>query len=360
MHGKMRLVAVALAAELTAALTSCVFAEARERKTVTGEPGPRKVIVGTSMYNMFHKYPGLDKRLEELGDFVDQMARRAAKKYPGGRLDIAALPEVAVNGNAKGSASKISVPLEGPVLEAMGAKARQHGCYVVVPLYLVDDREKGLYSNAAVLLDREGKVAGIYRKVFPVASRDKEILEGGVMPGEDFPVFDCDFGRVGIQICYDMAFDEGWDVLGRKGAELVIWTTQSPGQIRPAFRARRHNYFVLTSTWRNNASLLDPTGHRIREIRGPDGVFVEQIDLEYVLLKWQPALRNGRAFDEEYGDRAGYRYSEAEDGGIFWSNDPETPIKQMVRELGLTMPRDSIERARRIQDKLRGGPPSLD
>ena len=116
---------------------------------------------------------------------------------------------------------------------------------------------KDLYSNAAVLLDRKGKVAGIYRKVFPVASRDKAVLEGGVTPGRDFPVFDCDFGRVGIQVCFDYAYDEGWEVLDRKGAELVIWSTQSPGQIRPAFRARRNNYFVLTSTWRYRATFRE-------------------------------------------------------------------------------------------------------
>ncbi len=137
-------------------------------------------------------------------------------------------------------------------------------------------------------------MAGIYRKVFPVASRDKDVLEGGVTPGRDFPVFDCDFGRVGIQICFDFAFDEGWEVLRGKGAELIIWSTQSPGQIRPAFRARRNNYFVLTSTWRNNASLLDPTGHRIREIRGPDGVFVEirqSCELRVFALVFQALLK---------------------------------------------------------------------
>lgn len=322
--------------------------------------GPRKVIVGTSMYNMFHEYPGLEKRLEELGGLIDQMAERAATKYPGGRLDIAALPEAAVSGEAHGSVAEVAFPLEGPVLDVMGARARGHQCYIVVPLYMVEDRQKDLYSNAAALLDRKGEVAGIYRKVFPVVSADTEVAEGGVTPGKDFPVFDCDFGRVGIQICYDMAFDEGGEVLGRKGAELVVWTSQWPGQISPACRALRNNYFVLTSTWRNNASLLDPTGHVIREIGGGDGVFVEQIDLDYVLLPWQRALREGRAFDEKYGDRAGYRYSEAEDGGIFWSNDPDKPIMEMVRELGLELKADELERSRKLQDRLRGGPPSLD
>ena len=71
-------------------------------------------------------------------------------------------------------------------------------------------------------------MAGIYRKVHPVASQQTDRLEGGVLPGKDFPVFTCDFGKVGVQICYDMFFDDGWAALARKGAELVIWPTQSP------------------------------------------------------------------------------------------------------------------------------------
>ncbi len=322
--------------------------------------GPRKVIVGTSMYNMFHEYPGLEQRLEELGGLIDQQAKEAAANYPGGRLDIAALPEVAVSGEAHGSVAEVASPLEGQVLDVMGAKAREHQCYIVLPLYMAEDPERGLYSNAAVLLDRKGAEAGIYRKVFPVISSDTEVAEGGVMPGKDFPVFDCDFGRVGIQICYDMAFDEGWEALRRKGAELIIWTSQWPGQIHPACRALRNGYFILTSTWRNNASLVDPTGDVIREIRGGDGVFVEQIDLDYVLLPWQPTLKGGKAFEEKYGDRAGYRFSEAEDGGIFWSNDPGKPIMEMVRELDMELRADELERSRPVQDRLRGGPPGLD
>ena len=316
------------------------------------EPGPRKVIVGTLMYNMFHEYPGLEQRLEELGRFIDEMAVQAQQQYPGKGLDIVALPEMAVNGNAKGSAADVAVPIEGPVLDMMGAKAREHQCYIAVPLYLEDDRAKGLYSNAVVLLDRHGEVVGTYRKVYPVAGRYQNVLEGGVTPGDGFPVFNCDFGRVGFQICFDILFDDGWEALGRQGAELVIWPTQSPGQIKPAFRAMRNNYFVLTSTWRNNASLLDPTGHRIREITGEDGVFVEQIDLDYVLLTWQPELRDGQALTEKYGDRVGFRYSRAEDSGIFWSNAPDKPIMEMVRELDLELPQDLLDRNRRLHAKF--------
>jgi len=78
-----------------------------------------------------------------------------------------------------------------------------------------------------------------------------------------------------------------------------------------------------------------------------------------VFLSWQPELRSGEAMTDEYGHRVGYHYSEAEDRGIFWSNDPETPIGQMVREMGLEQIHESAERNRKLQDAVRGGAPSL-
>ncbi len=311
------------------------------------------------MRAMWVAYPGLERRLAELAGLVDEMAHQAEAAFPGAGLDIAALPEMAVSGEPEGSGAEIAFPLEGAVLDVMGAAARRYRCHIVVPLYLADDHTAGRFSNAAVLLDRSGGVAGIYRKVFAVVDRGSEAAEAGVTPGSSFPVFACDFGRVGIQICFDMAFDDGWRALGRKGAELVIWPSQWPGLVHPARRALENGYHVLSSTWRNNASLTDPTGHAIRVMR-QEGVFVERIDLEYAILPWQPALRNGAAFDESFGLRAGYRYSEEEDCGIFWSNDPVQPISAMVRMLGLETKQDELARSRAAQDALRGGPPVPD
>src|SRR5688572_12129978 len=124
---------------------------------------PRKVVVGTAMYAMWGEYPGVEARLQALGEIIDEMARKAAEQYSGSGLDLVILPEDAVCGGRSGSAAERSVSLDGPVLEQMGARARQYRTYLVLPLFMVENQEKRLCTNAAVLLDREGKVAGIYR-----------------------------------------------------------------------------------------------------------------------------------------------------------------------------------------------------
>ncbi len=338
-------------------VVSVLIAAVAAAQQIPAAGPPRKIVVGSLMYGMWGQYPGLAKRLAALSSFIDAMSKTARQKHHAG-LDIAALPETAVTGEVRGSAKETALPLEGAVLDTLGAAARRNKTYVVAPLYLAEDAAKTRIYNACVLLDRQGKVAGIYRKVHPVASDKADQLEGGVLPGKDFPVFACDFGKVGVQICYDVYFDNGWEALARKGAELVIWSTQSPQIIGAQCRAHRHHYYIVSSTWRNNLSLVDPTGAVIAQQTKEPGLLVEQIDLSYVLLDWQPKLRNGAALTERYGKAVGYRYSEAEDGGIFWSNDPEKPVMEMIRGLGLELPADSLNRNRSLQDRMRGGPPS--
>ena len=228
-----------------------------ERAIQRASQPPRKIIVATCVYPMYAKHPGLQARLDALGKIVDAMTAESQAKYGRG-IDLAALPETAVNAGLSGPPIKSAVPLEGPVLDAMAAVARRNNCYLVLPMYRLMDN--GRTENVAVILDRQGKVMGQYSKIHCVDSAVEGCLEGGIDGGRDVPVFQCDFGRLGVQICYDMTYDDGWQALEDKGADLVVWTTMSPGQRKSAAKALTHRYFVMTSTWRNNAGLYDPTG----------------------------------------------------------------------------------------------------
>src|SRR2546427_11478491 len=320
-------------------------------KTTSDSP-PRKVIVGTVMQSFWGQYPGLHNRLDQLAGIVDQMAAEAKRKYSRG-LDLAVLPETAITGEAENDALAHAVPFDGPVREVFTRKAREHGCYIVVPTYLLDSKEKKRCSNAAILVGRKGEVLGTYRKVHLVVSLERGTMEGGSTPGDELPVFDCDFGKLGIQICYDMEFADGWTELARKGAELIAWPTQSPQTSQPAFRAREHRCYIVSSTWRHNASIFEPTGKIAAQIKPPQSVLVHELDLSYALLPWSSKLRNGEALRQAYGDRVGFHYYEDEDCGIFWSNDHKMTIGEMVRAIGVLELEDEMARVREFYRKAR-------
>jgi predicted amidohydrolase len=306
---------------------------------------PRKLIVGTAMQQFWVTHPGLEKRLDELTAIIDKMRAESQRRY-GRSLDLAVLPETSVSGEAGADAMACAVPFDGPFAKAFGNKAKEYGCYVIAPTYL---RESATTcSNAAVLFGRKGEAVGIYRKMHLVVSPDGKRMEGGSTPGKEAPVFDCDFGKLGIQICYDIEFDGGWQQLAAKGAEIVAWPTQSPQTAHPAARAIENRCYIVSSTWRHNATLFEPTGKIVAQLKPPGQVLVQEIDLSYAILPWSSTLRHGKALEEKYGAKVGFRYYEDEDCGIFWSNNAQTPIRRMVESLGLLEAEEQLAQVRAV------------
>jgi len=103
----------------------------------------------------------------------------------------------------------------GTASNAVAAKADQHNMYVVAGFY--DWNGDTLY-NVAVLFDRDGNQAGYYKKVHLPNSE----VEGGIVPGNEYPVFQTDFGTIGMQVCWDYDFPEGCRILALKGAEMIF------------------------------------------------------------------------------------------------------------------------------------------
>jgi len=338
----------------------------QDRKS-TSDRLPRKVTVGTVMQPFWGKHPGLEKRLHLLTDIVDRLQVQSQERYGRG-LDLAVLPEMAVTGEGEsvGNAMEWSFPLEGPVKDTFVRKALEHHCHIVVPLYLLEGKNTKSCSNAAVLFGRKGEVAGIYRKVHLVVDSQTDALEHGATPGKEVPVFSCDFGKLGIQICYDMDFDYGWRELARQGAEIVAWPTQSPQTTRPVPRAIEGSTYIISSTWRHNASIFEPTGKIISQVRWQqimgdpssagnllldNNTLVQEFDLSYAIVPWSATLKNGELLTRTFGDKVGYRYYEDEDRGLFWSNDPQMTIRQMLRTLNLEEEREELQQARERYSK---------
>jgi len=320
-----------------------------------GEGPPRKVVLGAvlSGYEIYTR--PLEERLRRMDELLDAMAAQAASRYAGKRLDLVVFPEAFVARPGKTLAER-AVRLE-EVQAPLAACARRHGCYLITPLLLREADPARRISNAALLWDRDGRLVGVYRKVHPVAAVGTDVLEEGTAPGRGFPVFACDFGRVGIQICWDMLYPDGWQALAAQGAEIVALPTASPETAHPSMYALQHHYYIVSAAPRDHAAVYNPVGV-VEAEAGADGVLVHQIDLSFAVVHWADGLDGGEALRRRYGDKVGFHYYDAQDAGIFWSNDPAMPIARMLGSLGFSERTAEVERDRMLQDRARGGPPA--
>ncbi len=347
----LALVLGAIALNGSALSAPAVLPESAPRR----ERPPRKVILGTVVSGYAYSTMTLDERLAQMDRLIDAIAARSEREYPGRRLDMAVLPEAFLARTGDALAQR-AIHL-GEVQDRVAACARRHRCYLVVPMILWEADPPARISNVAVLVDRAGAVVGWYRKVHPVAPQGSDSLEDGTTPGRDFPVFTCDFGRVGIQICFDMLYADGWQALAAQGAEVVALPSASPETAHPAMYALQHEYYIVSATPRDHAAIYNPLGLIEAEATHTDEVLVRQIDLSFAIVHWEAVLEEGAALRRRYGDKVGFHYYHPEDGGIFWSNDPGLSIGRMIASLGLTESDANVERIRRLQDQARGGPP---
>ena len=109
---------------------------------------------------------------------------------------------------------------DGPTTQRMIALAKETGMVLVVPIYEKED--DGFLYNSAAVIDADGTYLGKYRKThIPHVAGfwEKFYFRPGNM---GYPVFDTAVGKVGVYICYDRHFPEGWRALGLGGAKIVF------------------------------------------------------------------------------------------------------------------------------------------
>ena len=116
----------------------------------------------------------------------------------------------------------LAEPLDGPVGKHMAALAAELGIVLVVPVF--ERRTAGIYHNSAIVLDADGSIAGVYRKLH--VPDDPLFFEKFYFtPGDECRAFDTAVGRIGVLICWDQWFPEAARLLALDGAELLLYPT---------------------------------------------------------------------------------------------------------------------------------------
>ncbi|MCG6923427.1 MAG: carbon-nitrogen hydrolase [Acidobacteria bacterium] len=117
----------------------------------------------------------------------------------------------------------LAEPVPGPSTEAFGRAAAEAGVAVVVPIF--ERRATGLYHNSAVVIDADGEIVGLYRKMH--IPDDPLFYEKFYFtPGDlGFQAFDVKPGRIGTLICWDQWYPEGARLTALRGAVVLFYPT---------------------------------------------------------------------------------------------------------------------------------------
>jgi predicted amidohydrolase len=234
-------------------------------------PGHRRLKVATVSYE-----PTAPSTPEENRRFYAEKVATAGKAG----VDLVCLGEGITLVSTGKHYVEVAESIPGPTSELLGGIARKYRLYVVAGIY---EREGRVVYNTAMLIDREGKVVGKYRKTHLPETE----VSGGLTPGGTYPVFKTDFGTVGIQICYDAMFPEVSRSLAQQGAEIIllpIWgDVRGEGyewDIVARARAIDNAVYLVASNYTNKRSLIiNPNGRILADTGGESGMVMAEIDL---------------------------------------------------------------------------------
>ena len=133
--------------------------------------------------------------------------------------EVCTQPYFCPSQDAKWYAAAEPIP-DGPTTRLMQEYARKHAMVIVVPIY--EEEIPGVYYNAAAVIDADGSYLGKYRKTHipQVAGFYEKFF---FKPGNSgYPVFHTAYCKLGVYICYDRHFPEGWRALALNGAEYIV------------------------------------------------------------------------------------------------------------------------------------------
>jgi predicted amidohydrolase len=195
-----------------------------------------------------------------------------ARQAPEG-TDLILLPEGATVVGTGRTYADVAEPVPGPSTMRLGELARAKKVWIAAGLY---EREGAAVYNVSVLIDREGRYAGKYRKVYI----PREELEGGITAGNDYPVFTTDFGRVGMMICWDVQYADPARALALRGAELILMPIWGGSELLGRARALENHVFIASSGYNYPAAIVAPDGEILASQETDGTLAVADIDLE--------------------------------------------------------------------------------
>ncbi len=215
------------------------------------------------------------------------------------------------------------------ITDYLSEKAKENHCYIISPL--LEKTKEGKIYNSAVLLDRKGEIAGVYRKNYPTI----EELEAGISPGKKPVIIETDFGKVGVIICFDLNFRGIFEEIKKEGAKLVFFPTRFPGGKIARFRCLEFSIFMVSAFSGEGSMIIDPLGDVLEVSTLHEPVIEKEINLDFEVFHLDYNKEKIPTIKEKYGDKVQIKIASSE--GIFLLSSwlKKISVSDLIKEFGL-------------------------
>ena len=229
------------------------------------------------------------------------MLRRAAAEG----ADLAVLPEVCVVQNHPKWVEGAE-PLDGEVVTTLADEARTLGIGVAAGHPTV---EGGQIYNSIVLLDRDGRIAGVYHKAYPTIWE----LQDGITPGHGPLVLDTAFGSIGFAICYDLNFAELRLAYRDLAPDLILFASAFRGGLQNRWWAYETRSHLVSSVIDPQSLVVNPLGRVLLSTSNWTRLATITLNLDCEVVHYDYSnvtladvcARRGKDFDFEWAEPEG-------------------------------------------------------
>lgn len=234
------------------------------------------------------------------------------------------------------------------VLDFFATAAKANHCYIA---FGMNREENGAWRNSCILLDREGKVAGIYNKNFPTIDEMQMIKAGN-----ESQVFQCDFGRIACVICFDLNFDELLKKYEVQNPDIILFPSMYHGgykQIKWANTCR--SFFVCACGFLVAPSeIRNPLGEVVASSTNYFNYAVATVNLDRKLVHLDNNWEKLDALKRKYGKEVTIT-DPGKLGAVMISSEKlGVSAAEMVREFNMELVEEYFDRSRQVRLKQLG------
>ena len=240
------------------------------------------------------------------------------------------------------------VEVSNKVLEQFSEFSKEHNCYTICPVFTSSE---GRIYNSAVVFDRTGKKIGQYNKIHETTG----YVKGGITSGALFqPAIQTEYGPVGIQICYDINWEDGWKMLRDQGVKIIFWCSAFDGGQQLGMKALQNKCIIVSSTNKNTSKICDIDGKLVTGTGiWEKNFFCGQVNLEKVFIPTYDYLKECSAIKKKYGRKVEVTIFHEEEWTIIESLSPDVLISDIMKEFNLQSHTEGLKEAELIQNKSR-------